>query len=482
MQVRPGAVSRAADVAEQLAGLHARAPPRGEAGQMRVAGREAAGVGDADDVPVAALLTGEADRAAGGRLDRAAGRRGDVDALVHAAPARAERRADGPAHRRTKPGRAAAHRHVAGRHTPRRARRPLTLDCRLLGRAVDRRLQRAGAAHARGVERARRPRGRLVVRAGRRLSGAGVVPRRARRGGRTVRRRAALDRRLNGELLLRRDGSADERRRSPGGDLPLDPARHGVARAGARASSLLARGARGRRAESRRRARRGRRSARRTRRCERRLTRHRAGCAGGRGGRVGGRAGERGRAARGARPHPGRGPVDNRRDRRRARGARRRAGHARRPDQRRPRLGPHDAVDRNSRRLLQAAHSGFGRGAEQTVGRDAERGLHPRHDLPARAEHQRQRARAQLDQPTGGLGVRAAAAAADNRRQRHKRPRQQRHRHRRRRLLAARQLTPRARSQLTPTPRALERALPQLGRSQVSGGSAHPAPSLGLRG
>ena len=60
VEVRAGAVAGAAHVADHLTLLHVRARRDAEARQVRVTRRELARVRDADDVPVAALLAGEA--------------------------------------------------------------------------------------------------------------------------------------------------------------------------------------------------------------------------------------------------------------------------------------------------------------------------------------------------------------------------------------------------------------------------------------
>ena len=106
VQVRAGAAAGAAHVADHLALPDLAALRHGEARHVRVARRELARVRDADDVPVAALLAGEADVAAGGRADRGARRRGEIDAVVVAAPARPEGRGLGALHGRGDRGRA----------------------------------------------------------------------------------------------------------------------------------------------------------------------------------------------------------------------------------------------------------------------------------------------------------------------------------------------------------------------------------------
>ncbi len=94
MQVRSGAAAGAAHVADHLALLHLRAIRHAEARQVRVTRRELARVRDAHDVAVAALLPGQADRPAGGRMHRRAGGRGDVHAVVVTSSARTVGRRD----------------------------------------------------------------------------------------------------------------------------------------------------------------------------------------------------------------------------------------------------------------------------------------------------------------------------------------------------------------------------------------------------
>ena len=108
VQVRPGAVARAAHVADHLALTHLRSLARREPRKVRVARRELARVGDADDVSVAALLPGHAHRPARRSPDRRAGRRRQVHAVVVASAARSERRALRPVHGRRDRRRAAA--------------------------------------------------------------------------------------------------------------------------------------------------------------------------------------------------------------------------------------------------------------------------------------------------------------------------------------------------------------------------------------
>ena len=108
VQVRPGAVARAAHVADHLALTHLRSLARREPRQVRVARRELARVGDADDVSVAALLPGHAHRPARRSPDRRAGRRRQVHAVVVASAARPEGRALRPVHGRRDRRRAAA--------------------------------------------------------------------------------------------------------------------------------------------------------------------------------------------------------------------------------------------------------------------------------------------------------------------------------------------------------------------------------------
>ena len=83
---------------------------------MGVRRREAVPVVDDDEVPVAAEPARVDDGARRGCPDRRPGRRGDVDALVHAAPAHPEAAHDGPVHGPDEPG-------GGGRAGARRARR-----------------------------------------------------------------------------------------------------------------------------------------------------------------------------------------------------------------------------------------------------------------------------------------------------------------------------------------------------------------------
>ena len=99
VQVRPGAAAGATHVPDHLTLLHLCAARYAEAREMCVTGGELAGVRDADDVSVAALLPGQADRPARRGPDRSARGSRDVDAVVVASPARSEGRCDSALHR-----------------------------------------------------------------------------------------------------------------------------------------------------------------------------------------------------------------------------------------------------------------------------------------------------------------------------------------------------------------------------------------------
>src|SRR5215211_5858468 len=98
VDVRAEAVARAADVPDRLALRHGAAADR-EARLVGIGRRQPAAVVDDDQVAVAAHPAGVDDDAGRGRGDRSPIPDGDVDSLVHAAPAPPERAHDGSADR-----------------------------------------------------------------------------------------------------------------------------------------------------------------------------------------------------------------------------------------------------------------------------------------------------------------------------------------------------------------------------------------------
>src|SRR5207248_4666918 len=94
VEVRAGAVSRASDVADHVALVHLLAAGDRDRALVTVGGREVAAVVDHDEVAVAGFPAAVDDRPARGGPDRGAIADADVDALVHAPPAPAERARD----------------------------------------------------------------------------------------------------------------------------------------------------------------------------------------------------------------------------------------------------------------------------------------------------------------------------------------------------------------------------------------------------
>src|SRR5689334_15239226 len=94
VQVRAEAVAGAPDVADRLALRDLLAAADGDRRLVAVGGRQAAAVVDDHEVPVPALPAAVDDRPGGGGVDGRAVADADVDALVHAAPAPAERARD----------------------------------------------------------------------------------------------------------------------------------------------------------------------------------------------------------------------------------------------------------------------------------------------------------------------------------------------------------------------------------------------------
>ena len=225
VQVRAGAAPGAADVADHLALLDARALRGGEARHMGVARRELAGVRDADDVPVAALLAGEADASARRGPDGRAGGGRDVDPVVVAPPARTEGRALGSLDGRRDRGRAAAP--VAGyRRLP-----------GLRGGSLD-----IGAAAIGGLRvaisgRGGRAGGALVGFAAGALSGAGLARIGLARGAAAGARVAAVVERVTAGIALR--GQCLTRLDDAALDALLDRFRDPVAAGRRRARALL---------------------------------------------------------------------------------------------------------------------------------------------------------------------------------------------------------------------------------------------------
>src|SRR5919197_1609598 len=119
VEVRAEAVAGAADVADHLALRDRRSVPDRERRLVPVGGREPLAVVDHRQVAVPRHPTRIDDRARRGRMDRSAVWDADVDPLVHAAPAHAERARDRPLHRPDEPARGDAAAGRAGRGTPR---------------------------------------------------------------------------------------------------------------------------------------------------------------------------------------------------------------------------------------------------------------------------------------------------------------------------------------------------------------------------
>src|SRR5688572_17635103 len=82
MQVRAGGAAGRADVADDVAALHARAGTNGKARQMTVARRESVAVRDVDDVAVAVGPLGLDHDSVSGGANGLADRGGDVDRVV----------------------------------------------------------------------------------------------------------------------------------------------------------------------------------------------------------------------------------------------------------------------------------------------------------------------------------------------------------------------------------------------------------------
>src|SRR5258705_12965421 len=98
MKVRAGAVTGAADVADHVALGDLLAARDGDRALMAVGGRKVAAVVDHDEVAVSRLPTAVDDRARRRGLDRRAHSDSDVDPLMHAPPAPAERARDRAVH------------------------------------------------------------------------------------------------------------------------------------------------------------------------------------------------------------------------------------------------------------------------------------------------------------------------------------------------------------------------------------------------
>src|SRR5205085_1533037 len=99
VEVGARAVACAADIADDVALGDLLAARDRDRALVAVGGCEIASVVDDDEVAVAGFPPAVDDRAGGGGMDRGPRARSDVDALVHASPAPAERARDRPADR-----------------------------------------------------------------------------------------------------------------------------------------------------------------------------------------------------------------------------------------------------------------------------------------------------------------------------------------------------------------------------------------------
>src|SRR4051794_34877220 len=99
MKMGRGRSPGAADFGDRFSPGHRSALGDAIAAIVRVDGNDSAGVPDDDHIPIAAELIAVHDLAAFHRVNRAAFRSGDVDAVVKALTPRAESRSDGSRHR-----------------------------------------------------------------------------------------------------------------------------------------------------------------------------------------------------------------------------------------------------------------------------------------------------------------------------------------------------------------------------------------------